>query len=63
MCGKVSGNSTREIGKKQRRGVKREAWEVRQDFDTSEAVSWMFFFSFDEEGNKVELDFEAVKRV
>ena len=46
---------------KPRRGVERETREVRQDFETSEAVLGSCSFDFDGERDKFELDSEAVK--
>ena len=44
------------------RGIKREKWEVRQDFANNEAILVMCSF-VDEEGHSEELDFGAVERV
>ena len=39
--------------------MERGTLEVRQDFETSEAVLGSCSFDFDEEVDKVELDFES----
>ena len=68
MVGKESGQGAgSEINqgdwKTPKLGVKMEQWDVRQDLANNQAVLGRCCFDFDTECHRVELDFEAVKRV
>ena len=59
----VSRKSTSESGTKPRRDVKRETWWFARIAKRAKQAVLESFVGFDGGGNKVELDFEAVKRV
>ena len=45
------------------RGIKRKSWEIGQDFRNIEAILGRCSDDINDEGHRVELEFEAIKRV
>ena len=48
---------------KPKRGINREELEIRQDFPSTEAFLGRCSYDMKDEGHRVQLEFEAIKRV